>query len=155
MASTGTNALLLPTVPKPMSTYSSIATFRRKVAFGSPSNTLSRKGFGQPEQRSVRLFGWEETVPPIVELLKAVAPLTTIIIYQYAADKRFTDALKANAELHNAADKRFAESRDAADKRFAEALKSSSEIRGADKETLDAIVSKLSAEIAAALKAKA
>jgi len=132
----------------------------------------------------VRLFGWEETVPPIVELLKAVAPLTTIIIYQYAADKRFTDALKANAELHNAADKRFAESRDAADKRFAEALKanaelhnaadkrfaesrdaadkrfaealkSSSEIRGADKETLDAIVSKLSAEIAAALKAKA
>jgi hypothetical protein len=65
----------------------------------------------------------------VVEILKAFAPLATILIFQSVNDKRFAD------------------NQSAADKRFADLVKSLGETRSADKETLNAIVDKLAAEI--------
>ena len=80
-----------------------------------------------------------------VQLLQAIGttfvPLATIALFSRvivnSSDKRFTESKEAS-------DKRF----EASDKRFADMIATFSSVRGADKETLNAIVEKLAADIA-------
>ena len=72
-----------------------------------------------------------------------------------ASDKRFADSKEASDKRFEASDKRFADSKEASDKRFeasdkrfADMIATFSSVRGADKETLNAIVEKLAADIA-------
>jgi len=64
-----------------------------------------------------------------------------------AADVRFADNQKAAADTQRATDQRFADNQKAADQRFADLIKSWTEIRGADKESLDVVVSGLKSDI--------
>jgi hypothetical protein len=66
---------------------------------------------------------------------------------QRAADQRFADNQKAAADTQRATDQRFADNQKAADQRFADLIKSWTEIRGADKESLDVVVSGLKSDI--------
>ena len=83
-----------------------------------------------PTKRHTVLFSWEE------EALKGLVTLGTLVIYVAVSDKRISDAVASS-------DKRFLDG----DKRFSDLISSHSTIRSADKDTLNAIVQKLSTEL--------
>ena len=78
--------------------------------------------------------------PQIAEIIKSVIPLATFSAILTISNMRFADTQKA-------ADQRFADNQKAADLRFADLIKSWTEIRGADKESLDVVVSGLKSDI--------
>lgn len=88
---------------------------------------------------SMRLYVALDSFPDL-EVFKAVAPLATIIVFSNVI---VNNSDKRSAENIAASDKLTA----ASNKRFDDLMKSFREIRGADKETLNAIVDKLSADI--------
>ena len=82
------------------------------------------------------LFSWQE------EAVKGIVTISSLLIFIKLNDKRISEAGAAS-------DKRFTEAGAASDKRFTDLIASHSAIRSADKDTLNAIVQKMSTEIQA------
>ena len=87
-------------------------------------------------KRHAALFSWVE------EAQKGLVTLGTLVIYVTVSDKRISDAAATS-------DKRFSDAAAVSDKRFSNLISSHSTIRSADKDTLNAIVQKLSTEFKA------
>ena len=88
-----------------------------------------------------------------VEAIKGVVTISSLLVFIALNDKRISESVAANdkriSEAGVASDKRFSEAGVASDKRFSDLVVSHSTIRTADKETLNAIIQKMSTEIQA------